>query len=164
MAYIGETGDGGNYYNVNYAVGYNAPNKRDDVLLVQWMLHRVFTDHPRFVRPEPRDLAIDGWIGPQTIKWIKAFQATIRKNGRPCAFDGRVDSARKSEGSISKAPYTILWMNSNFEVANPDVFFEPSSDPDCPTELLNALATNDGSKGPYIATISEQPVPATGGL
>jgi hypothetical protein len=159
MAYIGTTGDGGNVYNVNYAVGTRAPNKRDDVLLVQWMLHRVFTDHPSFVPPDADDLAIDGWIGPRTVKWIKAFQVTVRRFGRPCALDGRVDSARKSEGSVSKAPYTILWLNGELLVANPTVFSDPSIDPDMPPELLSALATNDGSTGPYIATVSDGPVP-----
>ena len=164
MAYIGDTGDGGNYYNVNYAVGNQAPNMRDDVLLVQWMLHRVFTDHPLFIPPEAKRLAIDGWIGPQTIKWIKAFQATIRRNGRPCAFDGRVDSARKSAGSISKSPYTVLWLNSALRSANPTVFEDPGSDPDMPTELMAALQSNDGSAGPFIETVDSNLIPATGGI
>jgi hypothetical protein len=169
MAYIGDTGDGGNYYNVNYAVGKNAPNKRDDVLLVQWMLHRVYIDHPQFFSPDGGDLDIDGWIGPKTIKWITAFQHDMRRLGQRCAVDGRVDSARKSMGAVSKAPYTILWMNGHMQIANPEVFENPSSDPDCPTELLSALATNDGSKGPFIATVSDAPpgdvpVPSSGGI
>lgn len=169
MAYIGTTGDGSNYYNTNYAVGIPAPNKRDDVLLVQWMLHRVFTDHPAFVPPENDGLAIDGWIGPHTIKWIKAFQATVRRSGRPCALDGRVDSARTATGAVSKTPYTILWLNVHLQLANPDAFADPSSDPDCPPELLSALATNDGSKGPFVATVSDGPpgdikIPASGGV
>lgn len=156
MAYIGETGDGGNYYNVNYAVGNKSPNKRDDVLLVQWMLHRVYIDNPLFFAPDGGDIAIDGWIGKQTINWITAFQKDIRRLGNPCAVDGRVDSARKSEGAVSKAPYTMLWLNGALLQANPTVFSDPSSDPDMPTELLSALSSNDGSAGPYIATVNTQ--------
>src|SRR5262249_1622877 len=61
MAYIDRTSDpvGGDFYNANFAVGPNAPNKRDDVMLVQWLLHRVYMDHPSFTAPGD-DLAIDG--------------------------------------------------------------------------------------------------------
>src|SRR5262245_32020892 len=114
MAYIGTDSDGDNLYNVNFAVGVKAPSKRDDVFLVQWMLYRVYTDSPFFQPPDAAGISIDGWIGKQTIKWITAFQKVVRKLGNRCCVDGRVDSARKSEGSISKAPYTILWLNSFF--------------------------------------------------
>ncbi len=164
MAYIGDTADGGNYYNVNFAVGLPAPNKRDDVLLVQWLLHRVYADHPFFVPPDGGDLAIDGFIGKQTVRWVTAFQADVRRLGQPCALDGRVDSARKSVGSISKTPYTILWLNAALRSANPAVFEDPGSDPDLPPELMAALQSNDGSAGPFIETVDENLIPATGGI
>jgi hypothetical protein len=159
MAYIDSTDDGGNYYNVNFAVGSNAPNKRDDVLLVQWMLHRIYIDDPRFAPGPDRDIRMDGWIGPQTIRWITAFQRAIRRLGLRCLVDGRVDSARvSSEGSVSKTVYTIMWMNEALLESNPTVFGDATLDPSCPPELLAALATKDGSTGPYL-----EPVPATGG-
>jgi hypothetical protein len=164
VAYIGETGDGGNYYNVNFAVGTKSPNKRDDVLLVQWLLHRVYADHPFFSAPDGDDIAIDGFIGEQTVKWITAFQTDVRRLGQPCAGDGRVDSARKSAGSISKAPYTILWLNSALRSANPTVFEDPGSDPDLPPELMAALQANDGSAGPFVETVDSNAIPATGGI
>jgi len=65
MAYVASSTDPRlpNFYNVNFPVGKNSPNKRDDVFLVQWLLHRVYTDSPSFTA-EDDDLAIDGWIGP----------------------------------------------------------------------------------------------------
>src|SRR4051794_36129347 len=161
MAYLGDTGDGGNYYNVNFAVGPRAPNKRDDILLVQWLLHRVYADHPLLTPPAPGDIATDGFVGPQTVEWITAFQADVRRLGRPCALDGRVDSARKSVGSISLAPYTILWLNSAFRAANPAVFADPGSDPDMPGELMSALMTNTAAAGPFVETIDTSLIPAT---
>lgn len=162
MAYIGATVDGGTFYNVNFAVGNNAPNKRDDVLLVQWMLKHVYADHPLLSPPEAKPLKVDGWIGPQTIKWIKAFQADMRRAGRQCALDGRVDSARKAFGAVSKLPYTILWLNSVFLAANPVVYADPASDAQAPVELLMALATNTDARGPF----EEEPmaIPSSGGI
>lgn len=161
MAYIGEAADS-QFYNVNFAVGSTAPNRRDDVMLVQWMLHRVYIDHPLLFAPEAGDLAIDGFIGPHTLTWIKAFQADLRRLGQNCVADGRVDSARKAEGSISHAPYTILWLNSFFRTANPDIFFDPGSDPDIPNSLLVALSTNTGAAGPFEP--APLAVPASGGI
>lgn len=161
MAYIGQTASGEDYYNVNFAVGNQSPNKRDDVYLVQWMLHRIYTDHPLFIPPENKDLSMDGWIGPKTIKWIKAFQTDVNRLGQTCVADGRVDSARKQTGAVSKTVYTMLWLNGALRSANPTVFFDPASDPSIPPQLLSALASGNSSSGPFIADI---PVPASGGI
>jgi hypothetical protein len=153
MAYIATAGDGSNFYNVNFAVGVKAPNKRDDVFLVQWMLHRVYADTPSLQAPPPGDIDIDGWIGRQTVQWILAFQRDVRRFGNACAINGRVDSARQAQGSISKAPYTILWLNSAFLAANSTVYTNPASDTSCPQELLNALANNTAAAGPYVRSV-----------
>ncbi len=171
MAYIHHSPDG-DLYNVNFAVGLPAPNKRDDVLLVQWLLHRVYADHPLLSPPDGGGIAIDGWSGPQTVKWIRAFQADVRRLGRPCAKDGRVDSARKPVGLVGKTPYTILYLNGALLTANPDVYADPAGDPDMPTELLNALLVNDGSAGPFAGVpaggddgpLGPVQVPASGGI
>lgn len=162
MAYIGKTTDNGSFYNVNYSVGSNASNKRDDVFLVQWMLHRVYTDHPMLSPPEVQRLEVDGCIGPQSVKWIKAFQSDMRRAGRTCMLDGRIDSARNVTGAVSKVPYTILWLNAVFFAANPQIYTDPANDPEAPLELLIALATNTGAAGPF----DEQPmaIPSSGGI
>ncbi len=162
MAYLAPTVDGVGYYNVNFAVGNGATNRRDDVFLVQWMLQHIYKDDPTFFAPESKPLAVDGWIGPQTIKWIRAFQSDVIRRGFALHPDGRVDSARKAVGAVSKLPYTILLMNAFFHQANPKVFLNPASDPGVPKELLKALATNNGDAGPF-----ENPpiqVPSSGGI
>jgi hypothetical protein len=71
-----------------------------------------------------------------------------------------VDSARKPVGLVSKTPYTILYLNGALLTANPDVYADPGSDPDKPTELLSALLVNDGSAGPFAAVPAGGDVPA----
>ena len=160
MAYIQSTGDPTfpSMYNVNFPVGKNSPNKRDDVFLVQWMLHRVYTDSPSFTAPDGNDLAMDGWIGPTTIRWITAFQTDVKNKGQSCWVDGRVDRAHAGLTEVTKTIFTISYLNSYLAAANPSVFGAPATDPEIPQELLSALANNSGADGPYI----EQAIPSGG--
>jgi hypothetical protein len=80
-------------YNVGSSVGRGGSNAPDDVALVQWLLHRVYTDSSLFSPPEATDIAIDGYIGPHTLRWIRAVQDDIRDLGVGCVADGRVDCA-----------------------------------------------------------------------
>lgn len=161
MAYFQPTGDDRLpvVYNVNFPVGANSPNRRDDVYLVQWLLHHVYAEHPSFNTPDGSDIAIDGWYGPQTLQWIKMFQADVRKIGQSCALDGRVDRLRPT-GNPNTGFYTIAYLNYFFGSVNPAAFSTPASDPTCPQPLLSALSTNTGDDGPY----QPRPVPATAGL
>ncbi len=168
MAFRFPTADGGHAYNVNYAVGANGVNRRDDVLLVQWMLHRIYADGtlPPVGGPP---LKVDGYAGPQTVKWIAAFQARVRASGESCHVDGRVDSARKQVASVTKTVYTIIWLNAGLRKYSPAAFADPASDPTCPKELLTALAVNTGAEGPYLPRPRATParpraIPATGGV
>jgi hypothetical protein len=153
MAYVDSTEDPRfpNFYNVNFPVGKDSPNKRDDVFLVQWLLHRVYSDSQYFTSPDGGDIAMDGWIGPKTNRWIIAFQTDVRNLGEACVVDGRVDRARVGGvASITKTYYTIVWLNAFLLDANPAVYNNPSADPECPQELLSALANNSGGAGPYM--------------
>lgn len=161
MAYIGETGDGSSYYALNHAVGDRSPNRRDDILLVQWLLHRVYADHPLFTAPPPGDITVDGLVGPQTVAWIAAFQADVCRLGLSCTVDGRVDAAPKATVGDSRTPYTILWLNAALRAANPATFEDPASDPDLPPELISALQTNADAAGSCVDTIADIQIRAT---
>lgn len=168
MAFQFETDDGGHGYNVNYAVGIKGVNRRDDVFLVQWMLHRIYTD-ALFQPVGGKKLKVDGYAGPQTVKWITAFQERVRAKGDACHVDGRVDSARKPTASVTRTVYTILWLNAYLRKYNPTAFANPAVDPTCPGELLAALAVNTGADGPYLPCpqaipARPQTVPPTGGV
>jgi hypothetical protein len=161
MAFQFPTTDGGHAYNVNFSVGAASVNRRDDVLLVQWMLHRIYSD-ASFPRVGGKPLTVDGYAGPQTVQWIQSFQQRVRAGGHACHVDGRVDSARKQSAGVTKTVYTIIWLNFFLRKYNPAAFDEPSVDPNCPRELLNALAVNTGADGPYLPIPSA--IPATGGV
>ena len=69
--------------NVEHAVGRGAPNHRDDVKCVQYLLSTM--GYP---------LAVDGFYRPRTQAAIRAYQDDMRKSGGGTVTDGRVDRAR----------------------------------------------------------------------
>ena len=161
MAYTFTTVTGQTFHNVNFSVGNQSVNRRDDVMLVQWLLHRIYKDRGK----QPvggKPMMIDGWIGPQTVNWIKDFQRRMRENGEPCYLDGRVDAARYQTSTVTKTVYTIILMNTYLLRKNPKAHADPASDPDCPIELRNALATGTDAEGPYQEASAS--FPATAGI
>lgn len=99
-------------YNVEQAVGLNAANANGDVRLVQYMLKEIYG------KAAP-DLAVDGWIGPKTVNWIKRFQTDAKNGGTNVLIDGRVDRAYGQTASVSGTHYTILMMNFALQKKNP---------------------------------------------
>jgi hypothetical protein len=91
------------------AVGPGSLNKRDDVLLVQFMLGMLAAMNSRFQYGDidfapigfPRDLKMDGICGPHTIASIKSFQrmGSLKKRGTPLAMisDGIVSPVRAGQ-------------------------------------------------------------------
>ncbi len=117
MAYL-VTGDGPNapkVYNVEQAVGANAPNSSGDVKLVQYMLRNYYGN-------AATQLAVDGWIGPVTISWIRRFQEDAKKAGANVLVDSRIDRAFGQVSSVSQTTYTILLLNSALRSKNPAAF------------------------------------------
>ena len=111
-----EDGDGGldldPFYNVTMAVGPlgTAPNRRDDVMLVQYLLTNLEgTIDIRLPRGTAKRLHVNGRMGPDTAAWIKAYQDSLNDK---ISKDGRVDRALGYAGSISGRMYTILFLNS----------------------------------------------------
>jgi hypothetical protein len=140
------------YYNVNLSVGSPGYSQPDDVLLVQWLLHRIHRDNTtRPWIPPTDDLVMDGWIGPQTVTWIRSYQNALQKRGISCQVDGRVDRCPEyqPEASITRTVYTIVWMNVWLKNDNPQVYRNPVADPDCPKKLQAALLRNDGRLGAW---------------
>lgn len=104
------------FYNVDMAVGKNAPNKRDDVMLVQYCLKHIWANPTAFESPLPPpasgEMKVDGLCGPTTRKWIIEFQFLALKRGHPIATDGLVDKVIESfTSSISNTVYTIIKLN-----------------------------------------------------
>src|SRR5262245_38868920 len=86
------------FYNVTFSVGpgrdYNwqdddgnwkhahrgAINRRDDVMLVQYFLKRIYQFTPGLIAPEGI-MTVDGFNGPITQRWIVAFQNDVKNAG-----------------------------------------------------------------------------------
>jgi hypothetical protein len=117
MAFImkGPGPQGAAAYNVEQAVGANAPNASSDVRMVQYMLRHIFGN-------AAAGLAVDGWIGPVTISWIQKFQNAMKAQGHNVLADGRVDRAFGKVSSVSKTIYTILLMNQELKKKNPSAW------------------------------------------
>jgi peptidoglycan hydrolase-like protein with peptidoglycan-binding domain len=129
------------------------PNKRDDVMLVQYLLKRVYQQGQNAQPPlksgvgdphSPAALKIDGIYGPKTQGAIEHFQLEMRRNGRNIATDGCVDSERgeSATASISHTGYTISWLNKYFWLLYPVLAPDISVDPECPPELKQAVSNN----------------------
>ena len=102
-------------YNVDQAVGPNAPNASGDVKLVQYMLRHYYGQ-------PAAHLKIDGYIGPITIGWIRQFQEDSKKAGVNVLVDSRIDRAFGQVSSISKTVYTILVLNNALLGRNPAAY------------------------------------------
>jgi hypothetical protein len=122
MAQVDTWEDGSNstyldfFYNVSFAVGPagTAPNRHDDVMLVQYLLKTLvrlgFWVPPTLSKP----FSVDGRMGPDTAAWIRDYQLqrlTIIYQ------DGRIDRALGVNASLAKKVYTIITLNDDFQFA-----------------------------------------------
>jgi hypothetical protein len=126
------------YYTVHAAVGPGAPNRRDDVLLVQYLLRECFKSKKFTAAPFPGGVVgVDGVAGQQTFAAIRHFQSVGKSQGQNMVQDGRVDppATDTTVSSISQTVYTILNLNSVFRGYRPQDWSRLSQAPDCPAEL-----------------------------
>jgi hypothetical protein len=128
-----------------------APNRRDDVLLVQYILiniagkivvgpgWQVWTP-PKTARP----FLVDGWMGPVTAAWIKSYQNSHRYLFK----DGRIDRALGISSSISHTVYTILLLNHHLWLVQEEKFKALEDDIEAPPELREAIRMSRGRGAP----------------
>jgi peptidoglycan hydrolase-like protein with peptidoglycan-binding domain len=130
-------------YNLNRAVGPGAPNRPDDVMLVQLLLKKVYARNRGLTVP-PGRMVVDGFFGPITHAWIRQFQRQA-KFDKDCnvALDGVVDRYKGNRvSSISKTVYTILHLNGVIRKDDPGTWEALEDDPDCPLALGQQLLFN----------------------
>ncbi len=102
------------FYNLSSAVGPGCSNKRTDVMLVQFFLHRIYSHPAKVNKPAGAKIQINGAFDGTTATWIRHFQADIKGQGKSILADGRVDpvqGAQNGRSSISRTFYTLSWMN-----------------------------------------------------
>ena len=136
-------------YFTNSAVGLGCANRREDLLLVQFLLKSISrkTDpdaHEMFAVPAERPLGIDRVCGPGTVAAIKRFQTfTIGdRNPNSPKVDGQIDVSRPGHPftTRTKSVYTIIVLNVNFGYFNgSERHAALFSEPEFPYELTDIL-------------------------
>ena len=136
-------------YTIDQAVGGGCPNKRDDVLLVQFFL-KVVSEGPEralFTPPGRGPINTDGIWGPGSQAYLNQFISvnSTQNPGSPLKQDGRVDPVvgGKITGSLSGNVYTILALNTSFKnVRGVAALLDITTDPVFPKELRPSLKIN----------------------
>ena len=135
------------FYNVDFTVGENAPNRQDDVMLVQYILRRLY-QNPTFSTGDntlsttaPKgDMKVDGVCGPVTLNWIFKYQLDMRQLGDPVFADKRVDRAANHDAfSKLNRLYSIVLMNAQYRNRHREEYFNLPFQPDAPAPLRAAL-------------------------
>jgi hypothetical protein len=133
-------------YSVDKAVGAGCPNLRDDVALVQFFVRAVLEGGKEYQLPPGWPLLADGICGPQTISYIKAWQAQESKLDADPWFNGVQDGqvspmlSRDFTGSKSHARYAIYAFNIIYAWQNGiEKHTNIATDPRCPTGLLTSI-------------------------
>ena len=126
-------------YNVDMAVGPGAPNRYDDVMLVQYFMNRILPKLP-WAGFDNAQLVLDGKFGRQTANWILSFQQQLRKYYHwvnNVVVDGRVDK-HPPGGRRLYVNYMIRVLNMFYVWLNSDIPFDniPSYDPGVPPVLM----------------------------
>ena len=128
-------------FGVDAAVGPGRPNRRDDVLLVQFMLRAMAGKEydlgkGNFIGvPGKPPIAADGVCGANTVAAIKRFQSLYQKGK---IDDGVVDPNPPGQqyGPRHGAPYTIIGLNTNYAgYFGKDKHAQMGAEPDYPPEL-----------------------------
>ena len=136
-------------YFTDSTVGVGCSNRREDVLLVQFLLKSIAgkTDpeaHELFAMPGLQPLAIDGICGPGTVAAIRRFQTFTKGHLNPTSrdVDGQVDVSRPGHLFTTKnqSIYTIITLNVNFGYFNgPERHAALFKEPEFPNELIDVL-------------------------
>jgi hypothetical protein len=144
------------FYNVTDPVGPGQPNKRSDVMLVQFFLKEI-GDFWGMLGPSPngmglsgfdikilRTLDVNGSADQNLYEWIKWFQSISSLGGSSAAQDGIVSPAISAyhKGTHSGVAYSIVKMNNAFNSFFPQRWEKLPSDGKVPGELKSALTSN----------------------
>jgi|ERR1700722_5147573 hypothetical protein len=108
-------------YAIDQAVGSGCPNRRDDVLLVQFLL-KVVSEGPKkdkYTPPGRGPIQCDGAWGPISQAYLNQYIAanSASNPNSPLTKDGRVDPvvAGNFTGSRTGNLYTIVALNHSYK-------------------------------------------------
>lgn len=129
---------------IDGGVGRNQRNQRDDVLLVQFMLNKLWNSKhvngELYGVPGKPPLGIDGTCGLGTIEAIRRFQFVLYSNdqGKHVINDGAVEPVPPGQftGARHGRTFMMILLNSNFgAVFGKDRHMKMVNEPGFPPEL-----------------------------
>jgi hypothetical protein len=133
------------FYNVDAAVGKNCPNRRPDVLLVQYLLNECCKS-PNFsyirisVMDDEKYMTVSGTWESHWNTYLANFANQLKHSGRTVVQDGRVDPvAVLPRGPIHHHQYLMLYLNLGYALLRPKDFPRMAEVADCPVELRPLL-------------------------
>ena len=130
-------------YNVTRAVGPGQPNIPSDVMLVQYLLKKIYSHPTNTAPPIFARLTVDGSCGPVTQEMIRTFQSDMDPRRWRTFTDGIVNSATPELVTQTRGTdrsLTILSMNHVFHGFYRDLYPRLASAPDLPAPLATGLS------------------------
>lgn len=150
MAFVDEDSEDPNgnarFYNVTKAVGYGCPNDKEDAMMVQFFLKRLYQTKEMKASAPKGEMKVDGKVGPITRNWILKFQLDMRNGGYDCYADGVMDKAGNENNadnyvsSLSRTKYTIRLLNNGLRKLDATLYKTLPTNPEVPAELRAAFA------------------------
>lgn len=122
------------FWAINRSVGWGNENRKDDVMLVQYLINSV----GKFKKLEE-----DGIFGNETHKGIKKFQKFMNETfgSTTCAPDGRISHMDGSRYvSQSDRFFTIHLLNAVYSWEKRIYYDDLRRDPNLPTHLCSVLS------------------------
>ena len=149
------------FYNLDAAVGKGGKNRRDDVLLAQYLLQvaaskglvvdwkvvspSVRTGNSTMQPPDTSDPGFTGSWNEWDVARLKGVEVFSTKKGVPAVQDGRIDPvpAGRTEGPIHHMQYKIVTLNLMYATHRPNDFPRMALANDCPKELRQLIVAPD---------------------
>jgi len=126
------------FYNVDAAVGKNAPNRKDDVLLVQYLLKNASTlGFPQVFQWNVLNYPLAGVWDRNWQSLLEVYTETEIGAGNKMVADGRVDrpAGGRVSGPVHHRQYTIVVLNLRYAIVRPSDYPRLAEVADCPGEL-----------------------------
>ena len=128
------------FFNVDGAVGAApAQNKREDVLLVQFVFYLIAKSPSPTIAPAllaaAQAVQLTGMADAATIKAIRVHQESKRQELPETVVDGRVSPAMGGGYSYGSGLWTITFLNNSVRNRHLDIWPRIDKIPGCPDEL-----------------------------
>lgn len=129
------------FYNLDAAVGKGAANKRDDVLLVQYLMKTSANIPGKFSASVGGVAQVAGKWGDFDETLLGMVQSEWARLGTKTWQDRRIDPVPAKGGTtpIHNAQYKILTLNAIYASLRPADFPRMAEVGDCPGELRAAI-------------------------